>query len=155
MRIVLPGLIVVGVAASVLPAFWILVYLLTPFLNLYTWDIHGALGLSAWQYVLLQLARLLRASGIAFGAALGIAFAIRSVRHRRLHITLILMLSWVLAVACGVHLELTSSKVPPENYFVGFFEIPLLFSILVGVVAVRSSNLPLQRTGAPVGRPGR
>jgi hypothetical protein len=155
MRLVLPVLIVVAVAASVLPAFWILVYLLTPFLNLYTWDIHVALGLSAWQYVLLQLARLLRASGIAFGAALGIAFAIRCVRHRRLHITPMLVLSWVLAVACGVHLELTSSKAPLEYYFVGFFEIPMLFSIFVGIVAVRSSNIAVQRSGARSARPGR
>src|SRR5713101_6411130 len=44
MRIVLPCLIVVALMASALPAFWILVHLLIPFLNLYTWDIHGALG---------------------------------------------------------------------------------------------------------------
>ncbi len=141
MRIVLPCLIVVALMASALPAFWILVHLLIPFLNLYTWDIHGALGFSAWQYVPQQLARLLRASGIAFGAALGIIFAIRCVRDRRLHITLTFVLSWVVAVICGVHLELMSSEAPPENYFVRFFEIPMLLSIVVGIVAVKSSNI--------------
>jgi hypothetical protein len=155
MRLVLPGLIVVAVAVSVLPAFWILVNLLTPFLNLYTWDIHVVLGLSAWQYVLLQFARLLRASGMALGAALGTVFAIECVRHRRLHITVMLGLAWVVAAACGVHLELTSSNAPPENYFVGFFEIPMLLLILVGVVAVRSSNIAVQRTEARDARPGR
>lgn len=155
MRLVFPVLIVVAAAASVLPAFWIVVHLLIPFLNLYTWDIHVALGLSAWQYLLLQLAGLLRASGIALGATLGIVFAIRCVKYRRLHITPMLVLLWALAVACGVHLELTSSNAPPESYFVGFLEVPMLFSIFVGVVAVRSSNIAVQRSGARSARLGR
>ena len=154
MRRALPSLVVIAVIASLLPAFWISAALCVPFLNLYTWRIHASLGLSKWQYVLLQCAHLLRAVGITLGAVLSVRFAIRSIRSRHLHISPAFVLALLVAVACGVHLEATSDKAPPWRFPLGFFEIPALSWVVVGIVASRSSNIAVQETGARDARPG-
>jgi hypothetical protein len=140
----------VAVTVSLLPAFWILTFLLIPFLNLYTWEIHAVLGLSKSQYVLLQIGYLLRAIGIALGTVLSIRFAIRCIRSHRLRVSPTFVVLLVIAVACGVHLEVSSSKAPPETFHLGFFEIPIVSWFVVGIVASLGRSLP--RTPSEFGR---
>ena len=155
MRRALPFLVSIAVIVSLLPAFWILAALFIPFLNLYTWQIHASLSLSKWQYMLLQCAYLLRAVGITLGAVLSVRFAIRSIRSRHLHISPAFVLALLIAVACGVHLEATSDQAPPWKFPFGFFEIPALSWVVVGIVASRSSNIAVQRTGVRDARSAR
>jgi hypothetical protein len=148
MRRVLIVLVLLATLASLLPGFWLAVALVIPWLNLYTWQIHEALGLSKAEYVLLQCGRLLRALGIALGTVMSIRFAIQRMRGYRSRITPPFVLALLVAAACGLHFEANSDKVPPWKFYLGFWEIPMLLWVLVGVVASRSSNIAVQETGA-------